>query len=287
VTIVQRDFSPDGKRIARPEGKGVQIRDAETGNPVMALAGGHEAMVLVAHFSDDGNRVVSGDKDGKIAVWDSQTGRKTMVLEGHGDAIRQLAVRKGIPDLASGSDDGMIKLWDLAAGKETRTLTGHQKAVYFVGFSPDGNRLVSASKDRTARIWDVESGKEVSILKGHDKPVRSAQFNPQGTVLATGAGDGTIKLWDLGTGQEKRTLEGAGGPVVEIHWSKDGVWVLAYQFVKSALTRQTVSVVGLWNAESGEHVVSDYAQEARLAPVDWPYRAVLEEVKRRSRHLSP
>lgn len=287
LVIEERDFSPDGTLFARPRGVDVELQDTKSRTTLRALVGGHQARILSVHFSSDGTRLVSGDADGTIVVWDPRSGERLCSLAGHEGAVEHLATRRQSPDLASGSADRSIKLWDLGAGKEVGTLLGHSKTVTFVGFSPDGKLLASASKDKTVKIWDVATRTPLRTLVGHATAVRSVGFDPTGSLLATGGTEGAILLWDLNTGQTLHTLEGAPGPVLSLHFSSDGQWMLAYQIVQEIATNRVRSTLGIWKVRTGEHVVNDYGQEVRLAPPDWPYRAVVREVMLNVGHLTP
>jgi WD40 repeat protein len=286
--VFRRDFSPSGIWVAQPRGAEVEIRHAPSGNLVRTLSGGHRALVIAARYTCDGTRVVSGDQKGTIVVWNPEDGFRIATLTGHEGGIEQLAVREAVPDLASASDDSTIRLWDVSGRRHVATLAGHRKAVTYVTFSADGRRLVSASRDKTVKIWDPESGTELATLAGHDKPVRTAEIDPSGAILATGSDNGTIMLWDIKAQLPRRTLEAIPGAIVmAVQFSGDGRWLLALQSVPNSLERRNIDALGLWNVQSGEHVVTDYQQESRFAPPDWPYKAIVEDIQRRSTHRSP
>ena len=116
--FAQEDLRPGGSIVATPEGTGVLLRRTDTDAPVRTLSGGHDAPVLAVHFSDAGDRLVSGDERGRIVVWNPEDGSVRGKLPGHRGAIRQFATRARAPDLASASDDGTIKLWDLPAPRQ-------------------------------------------------------------------------------------------------------------------------------------------------------------------------
>merc|ERR1719375_2566729 len=140
-----------------------------------------------------------------IKIWDLATGVCVATLEGHGDAVRSLAVLAG-GRLASASDDWMIKIWDLATHTCVATLEGHEETVEFLVVLADG-RLASASADRMIKIWDLATDPEwiwrnngwrnlacVATLYGHEEVWSLAVL--EGGRLASGFADQKIKIWD-------------------------------------------------------------------------------------------
>ena len=74
-------------------------------------------------ISPDGRTLVGGSEDGKIDVWDTQTGQVRFKLSGHNKPITAIAMSADGQALISASEDGTIKAWDLGKEKELYTLS--------------------------------------------------------------------------------------------------------------------------------------------------------------------
>jgi WD40 repeat protein len=283
----QEDISPDGRILASPEGAEVRLRRPETDATVRMLSGGHAAPVLAVHFNPANDRLVSGDSAGTIVIWNPADGEKLGVLSGHRGAVRQFAVRARVPDLASGSDDGTVKLWDVNAAREIRTLSGHLGPVHGLAFSPDGDTLASASADGSVRLWDVAGGREIRTLGGGGPAVRAVDFDGSGTLLAAGGDDGRIRVWNAKTGEELRSMIGSKGPVLNLFMTRNGRWILAYQSFRDPSSQEPTAPISIWDVRSGELEVGDYLFESKVAPPDWPFRAIYQEIANRAAHRSP
>jgi WD40 repeat protein len=157
--LVELVVSKDDTRVAGGSGNlfssstsFVRIWDLKAEKLLHTLKG-HEAMVWSVSFSDDGELLASGSRDGTIRIWDARSGKEKHVLEGHDEDVRCVVFMPNSSRLASGGDDGTIKIWDAKSGKCLETLEGHTMTVTSLSFSPNGKYLASGSEDTTVRIW--------------------------------------------------------------------------------------------------------------------------------------
>lgn len=65
-------FSPDGSRLAFGDGDVARIVDTRTGRLTGSFEG-HSSFVVTVAFTPDGERVVSGEYDEAVRLWDSGT----------------------------------------------------------------------------------------------------------------------------------------------------------------------------------------------------------------------
>ena len=134
----------------------------------------------IAVFSPDGRRILTASDNNTAKVWDAESGKELVTLEGHEGGVMNAVFSPDGRSIVTASDDHTAKVWDAESGKELRTLAGHTEPVIDVVFSSDGRRILTASEDLTAKVWDAESGKELRTLAGHTGQVRKAVFSPDG-----------------------------------------------------------------------------------------------------------
>ena len=164
------------------------------------LPGGHETWVISLASSRDGQYVISGGCDGKLAWWNAAGDAAPPIrsIDAHKGWIRALDVSPDGALLASGGNDGRVCLWNIADGKLVREMSGHTRNVYSVAFHPDGKSLLSGDLIGVLKQWDVASGAEsrtfdakpLHTFEGGQQVdfggIRSIAVSPDGKYLAAG-----------------------------------------------------------------------------------------------------
>jgi eukaryotic-like serine/threonine-protein kinase len=181
----------------------------------------HRKVTSVA-VSPDGKRIVSGNYDKTVKVWDADTGQVILTFQNHRGSVMSVTFSPDGKRIVSGGYDMTVKVWDADTGQEILTCGGHTDSVLGVAFSPDGTRLVSGGSDQAVKVWDATMGRETLTLMGHTKEVTGVAFSPDGTRLVSGSADQTVKVWDAATGAEILPLRGHTGPVMSVAFSPDG-----------------------------------------------------------------
>jgi WD40 repeat protein/serine/threonine protein kinase len=237
----------------------------------------HESAVFCAVFSPGGERIASASQDGKVTIWDAQSGQQLVQFRAHDQHARSVAFSPDGRLLATTSWDRTVKIWEVQTLARDRnpsplhTLT-HQGAAWHVVFSSDGKRLASAG-NRPApdgpgggfaevKVWDPLSGKELCTLEGQEREIWSAlAFSPDGQLLATGHlhdRNGVVGnvayLWDANTGRKLRTFAGHTQPVQSVAFSPDGRY-LASGSAKPSDFVGTTGELKLWEVSTGRRLL--------------------------------
>jgi WD40 repeat protein len=202
------DFSPDGKLLATPVGKGgeVVICDVASGKELRRLR--HPGVDRVK-FSPAGKHLLSdnwrsaGQKPGdELRVWDYDTGRRVFT------AAR---TRHETPELIQFATDGRlffgesyarVQCWDPTTGAARPAVRLVPDADYRVTLSPTGRDVASENtKTSQFHLRDATTGKIKHDLSR--KFVSWMGFTRDGRLLILAIESGRIEVWDTATGARR------------------------------------------------------------------------------------
>jgi len=220
------------------------------------LLEGHTAPVLATSFNSAGRLLASGGWDGRVHIWNLDTGTKTRVDGGNpvawnpqGDelayGLRQevrlwtptgdrlllqltgnvsaLAWAANGSELTTGDDDGRVQRWNrdgelLAEQKVPSTVTS-------LAWHPTRELLASANtSELSVRLWNREL-QPIANWPGHAVNVVCVQWSPDGQRLGSGGGDGWLRIWDV-EGNTMHALQPPAGMMHGVCFSPDGRYVV-------------------------------------------------------------
>ena len=212
----------------QPRGRGMQIRDARTGETIREFGGEIEPYEVIV--SPDSRRVATRAR-GEAVLWNAETGERLgeLDLADHPPFEAPVAVSPDGRMIAALMPDGRGALWDLTDVRMLRALDGAVGSR--LQFSRDGQRLIAYGME-SAVVWDVSSGRKLGTIRpgawGLERP-SSFHLSPDGKLVAAALRNkdkrwSAVRLYDASSGKP------VGTPVDQRHamrigtvaWSPDG-----------------------------------------------------------------
>jgi len=198
--------------------------------------------------SSDGSRIVTGNQDGPVRLWDAATGEQIgQPMLGHTDEVWATAFDRLAQRVVSGGRDGKLRLWNASTGEQIgEPMTAGEDPVLCAAFSPDGRYVVSGGCDHRVRLWDVTTGKPAGLMSGHRGDVYGVAFSPDGRLIASGSVDRTARIWDAATrAPVGHPLDDHGDTVQGVAFSPDG---------RRIATGSWDGTVRMWDVASAQQV---------------------------------
>ncbi len=211
-------------------------------------------------MSGDGRRLLAGNSNGTMALWDLLTGEEIRRFDVNRALFNDVASVGLSADgrlALSASTDGMLRFWDVASGKhlgqvEERDFSGP------AALSPDGRFALSGCGENiddgerySIRVWGVAACREVRRFP-QERCVTAITFSADGKLALSGdmptgdkPGPGIARLWEVETGRERQRFVGHLNDVWCVALSADG---------RLALTGGGDHTARLWDVATGKEL---------------------------------
>jgi WD40 repeat protein len=249
---------------------------------------GHAQAIWAIAVTPDGKRLVTGDEQNLILLWDLASGRQLrsfVCLPAWVElGINSIAVTPDGKRLVTASNDNTTRVWEMETGKELHRISrsGYSTCVAvfpdgqrlatvsgvsdiatgreiltlreqgaYLAISPDGRRLATASFDGAAMIWNLESGGASRTLEGHTGEIQCVTVTADGQWIITGSADRTAKVWDVASGRELFKLEGHTEGVDAVAVSADRQRIITGSSDVTA-DGSVYGAIRVWDAASGQ-----------------------------------
>jgi WD40 repeat protein len=208
-------FSADSKMLVVLDEQGARVWDTRSGQEMSSLKGRPGPATCAVAFSEDGMTLASGDRTGKVKLWDVITGQERASLQEHAAAVCLLKFTPDGHALLSVDMDGTVKRWEAYTGPKRASFPS---ASLPAALSRDGKLLVAwSNEDERLKLWDLTTGQERPRTKSafnFDPHLRCRPvFAPDGESLAVGgypASSGSrwdgVSLWDPSSGKLRATF---------------------------------------------------------------------------------
>ncbi|MBE0544230.1 MAG: protein kinase [Verrucomicrobia bacterium] len=232
-------FSPDRRAFWT---SGIEataaVYDARTGEVIMTLP----TRVNHGCFSPDGGRLATRGGTSTIHIWDLASRRELLKLQGHREAVHDLAFSPDGRLLASVSANGGVKVWSAQPGREISDQVG---LPWGISFTSDGRRFAYAHLPDWITVRDTQSGRQVVRLRRLHRMCLALALRPDGRQLATSDGFGETAIWDVETGRLLRVLRRHNHGIDRVLYSRDG---------HRLITGGYDGTVRIWDPESGQEL---------------------------------
>jgi len=278
-------FSTDGRMAASgSRDHTIKLWEVESGKLVRKLEG-HAGDVKAVAFSADGKRVVSGGGDRNVArldpkaendcsvrVWDVDSGRQVLRLEGHSVEVCSVAFSPDGTRIASGGADRVCIVWDAVAGREIARTPRQAGRVERVAFSPDERGVLTGTDDGELTLWDSGTLRRLKTFGGKLGKISCLALSADGKYVASGRDDAlvqkrmsglaeqtrttfrdcSVRVWDAASGKELRKFARDDFGPVAVAFSKDSGRVAALM----------AGEVRVWRFPDGQEAGTFQLQEA-------------------------
>lgn len=215
--VASVDLSADGSLLAMASRYGVVQVLRTLDGAVDLLVTGHEEGHNKVAMSGDGERLVLGDGDGKLTLWDFKLGLPLAHLQAHAYAVSALVTdHRGHRVLSASADEGSLRLW------RTEGLPSEEHAAELQAWDAAQSAWDTAKAEWDARVAAAPAGHadaagvrepgpapappqapvisrddpSVVSLAGHAARLGSVALDAAGRSVLAATEDGRVLVWD-------------------------------------------------------------------------------------------
>ena len=179
---ISLQFSPDGTILASGNLDGtVQLWDTTSGEELINLIRKVDKMKILSHapagklythepwerdntnrptaleFSPDGNKLVIGNTNSSIQLWNINECELISTFTGHTSNVNRLTFSPDGNTIASGSSNGTIRFWNIMTKEPCQTgIAGHEW-ISSASFINNNSKIASVSSDGIVTAWDLKN----------------------------------------------------------------------------------------------------------------------------------
>jgi periodic tryptophan protein 2 len=161
---------------------------------------GHSNTMSSVAYSPDGNFIVTGGYDGKVKMWNVNSGFCSLTFSEHTSGVTGIDFCQNKKFFVTSSLDGTVRAFDMVRFRNFKTLTAPRLVQFScVAVDNSGELIAAGAQDFfDIHLWSVKFGKLLEVLSGHEGPVSKLDFSPALTssTLVSGSWDNTIKVWN-------------------------------------------------------------------------------------------
>lgn len=143
----------DAYLVAGMLDKTLKLWEIETKRFVKEFVGHTDNITSIKVY---GNEILTTSWDGKIILWDLNSGLIKKRYDAQKPVFEALMVDDNVVSVGA---DRMVKFWDTSSGKIVRTLPGHQAEIN--GLDIQNNLMMTSDVDGVTKFWDLEKKEEL------------------------------------------------------------------------------------------------------------------------------
>lgn len=181
--------------------------------------------IIAAAFSNDGSRIISLDRYGRIQRWNSENFEEAPFEPKNSQHSIGPDIVKAIfsPDakLVAIANRGYRVQIFAVESLEKILETEADAAITAIAFSPDSQHLAIASSSGSLKLWNSDTKKPV-LLENQDFIINALAFSPDNQYLASARKDGKITIWAIDSRKPISDLNPDKGDVHTLIFNLDG-----------------------------------------------------------------
>ncbi len=165
----------------------------------------HQAWVPTVVYTPDGKTILTGSRDGRIEMWDAQSGQSLGLFAVFSEGVYKLLISNDGKKLVVDGNYGRVGIWDFASRRIIAELPPVKLSQTYPAFSPDSKRLALKANGSPIKLYDTDNGQLVAEYRFPPKLDLvingPALYAPNGRLFCLTRKGRQWELWDVVAGR--------------------------------------------------------------------------------------
>ena len=194
-------IAPDGRHLAlyNTDKREVSAVDSAT-RKITKIISNHPNGVETVEFANNSKYFITGGMEGRLYMWNVDTGKKVDSLSHHADTITAINSDTQARWIATAGYDRVIKVFNRSFRNNHYKLISHKKPITTVSFLSK-QRLLSTDREGAIIIWDIVKSAVKVRLPKFNSHITSVCFDEKENFLFVAGLNGMVGLYDLKTNE--------------------------------------------------------------------------------------
>ena len=162
---------------------------------LVAVTPVQESVISRVVFTSDGQRILTADWDGNVAIWNLDGKLVNKFRKVHQNQIRGLGITRDGSQIVTADKSSYVKILD-SSGNLQKEFFSYQSGINNLTISPDGQLIATGGMDGTARLWDFE-GRQVAEFRNPKGAIWGIAFSPDGRRIALAGDQGFASVKEI------------------------------------------------------------------------------------------
>ncbi|MEJ2031690.1 MAG: protein kinase [Deltaproteobacteria bacterium] len=226
-------------------------KDVQSAQRLTVLHGDRQPVDCLAQVPFS-RKIVTGDRQGHIVVWDFVLRKKISTFGKQGQAVRALAANPNGKQVAVGTENGAVSTWSMNSFQQTAVRTGHAGPVTSLAYSGDGRWLFSGGEDGSLISVHLPTGREIQYQAAAGGSINAIAVGDKGKTFVTASSDGKLRFWEAGNPEYVKIVEAHASPITALTAAADG---------KKYASASSDRLLRIWDGHSGRCLKTIVAHE--------------------------
>jgi len=207
-------WSPNGKTLAVAAVSGpITLFNGADGSVEQKLPG-HALDTMAISWHKDSRILASVGQDGKVRLWDAETGKQRSEMAGGASWVERVAFSP-LGDYLVSAAGRKLRLWS-ASGELIREYPDANSTITDIKWRYDGKQFAISAYNGVV-LYDPAKAEPLRRFEWQGSTL-TLEWSPDGKYIATGDQDSTVHFWIADTGNDLQ-MWGYETKVLELAWS--------------------------------------------------------------------